>query len=61
MRCLPPVPFDSDWKKTVAKSIGLVPKNAHESFIDIDGEFLLDRIRDLAKRASSEQAPIIFQ
>src|SRR5262245_26938261 len=29
----PPVPFQSDWQRAVAKSVGLVPKDAFESFI----------------------------
>jgi hypothetical protein len=57
----PPVPFTSDWQKIVAKSIGLKPENAFESFIDVDGEFLLDRIQALAKLSLERGLPILFQ
>ena len=40
LKVRPAVAFASDWQKVVAKSIGLVPENAFESFIDVDGEFL---------------------
>jgi len=39
------------WQETVAKSIGLDPQNAFESFIDVDGEFLLERLQSLVKNA----------
>lgn len=57
----PAIEFAGDWQKTVAKSIGLIPKNAFESFIDVDGEFLLHRLLSLAEKAASRQLPILFQ
>jgi Immunity protein 70 len=33
----PPAPFTSAWQRAVSKSIGLVPRDAFESFIDVDG------------------------
>jgi hypothetical protein len=45
----------------VADSIGLVPQNAFESFIDVDGEFLLERLQNLVKNALKHQLPILFQ
>lgn len=57
----PPVPFISDWQKSAAKSVGLVPKNAFESFIDVDGEFVLERIQHLINVAIQHQLPILFQ
>ncbi|MCK8500174.1 MULTISPECIES: Imm70 family immunity protein [Myxococcus] len=57
----PVVAFNSEWQRNVAKSIGLVPKNAFESFIDVDGEFLLERLRWLADFAYRQQLPILFQ
>jgi len=56
-----PVAFLSDWQKILAKSIGLHPKNAFESFIDVDGEFLLDRILKLVDNAINGRLSIIFQ
>ncbi|HEX3624545.1 MAG TPA: Imm70 family immunity protein [Verrucomicrobiae bacterium] len=57
----PPVPFFSEWQRLVAKSIGLHPQNAFESFIDVDGEFLLDRLQVLVKKATERGLPILFQ
>lgn len=56
-----PVPFTSQWQRLDAKSIGLVPRNAFKSFIDVDGEFLLERIQRLAKLAVDRNTPILFQ
>jgi hypothetical protein len=57
----PMVPFNSDWQKVVAKSIGLNPQSAFESFIDVDGEFLLERLENLVKNAMRRRLPILFQ
>jgi|ERR1051326_1234157 hypothetical protein len=57
----PAVAFFSDWQRTVAKSIGLAAQNAFESFIDVDGEFLLERLQNLAKKAVERRLPILFQ
>jgi hypothetical protein len=56
-----PVKFVSDWQKSVAKSIGLNPQNAFESFIDVDGEFLLERLQSLISNALKRRLPILFQ
>ena len=61
MRSKPSVPFVSDWQGGVAKSIGLSPKNALESFIDVDGEFVLERIQHLVGVALQHKLPILFQ
>ena len=55
------IEFTSEWQKTVAKDIGLVPKNAFESFIDIDGEFLVERLKNLTDKAMKHSQPILFQ
>jgi hypothetical protein len=57
----PVIAFPSNWQKAVAKSIGLQPQNAFESFIDVDGEFLLERLQNLVKNALERQLPILFQ
>jgi hypothetical protein len=57
----PVIAFPSDWQKAVAKSIGLKPQNAFESFIDVDGEFLLKRLQNLVKVALERRLPISFQ
>lgn len=61
MKTKPPVPFVSEWQKSVANSTGLVPKNAYESFIDVDGEFVLERILYLVDVAIQHHLPILFQ
>lgn len=55
------VGFRSDWQKVVAKSVGIHPENAFESFIDVDGEFLLERLQSLVEKATERRLPILFQ
>ena len=57
----PAVEFNSEWQKVVAKSVGLSPQNAFESFIDVDGEFLIERLQNLTKNALDRRLPILFQ
>ena len=61
LKTRPPIAFSSDWQKAVAKSIGLKPMNAFESFIDVDGEALIERLQNLAKDALARRLPILFQ
>jgi hypothetical protein len=61
LKTRPSVEFTSGWQKTVAKSIGLVPRNAFESFIDVDGEFLIERLLGLVDNARKRSLPILFQ
>jgi Immunity protein 70 len=61
MQARPPIPFISDWQKDVAQSFGLSPKNAFESFIDVNGDFILERIQQLVDVALERQLPISFQ
>jgi hypothetical protein len=53
--------FASDWQMEVAKSIGLMPRNAFESFIDVDGECVLERLQVLVGKALLRRLPILFQ
>jgi hypothetical protein len=55
------LPFPSEWQSTVAHLLGLKPKSSFESFLDVDGEFLIERILSLARKASSRSLPITFQ
>ncbi len=57
----PPLEFISDWQKHVATKMGVVPRNAFESFIDVDGEFVLERIDGLVDVALQHGLPILFQ
>jgi hypothetical protein len=55
------VEFNSDWQRNVAKSLGLVPKNLLECFIDVDGELLLERFISLSEISQQKGLPILFQ
>lgn len=61
MKTKPALPFVSEWQSSTAKAIGLTPKTAYESFIDVDGEFVLERIRHLVDVALQHKLPILFQ
>ena len=61
LRKKPPVDFNSDWKKQVARKSGIVPKNLAECFFDVDGEPLIERMRHLAKTSAEAGKPILFQ
>jgi len=61
MKRRPAETFFSEWQRSVAQSIGLVPQNAFESFIDVDGEFLLERLQDLVEKGITKKLPILFQ
>ena len=58
---LAPIPFTAAWQKVIAKQIGHRPENLFESFIDVDGELLLDRLIELARMAQRRGEPIVFQ
>jgi hypothetical protein len=60
LKTKPALPF-VDWQKDIARSIGLRPRNAFESIIVVDGEFLLDRLQSLVQTALDRKLPIIFQ
>ncbi len=60
-RKLPPSDFGSDWQEDTAKLLGLRPKDLYESFIDVDGEPLLERLLSLCRLALDHQQPILFQ
>jgi Immunity protein 70 len=61
LQARPPRPFFSDWQREAARSRGREPRNACESFVDVDGEFLLERLQGLAEAALREKQPILFQ
>jgi YD repeat-containing protein len=61
LKARPPFRFLSEWQTALARSIGLSPRNAFESFIDVDGEFLLERLQNLVQSALDRRLPILFQ
>jgi hypothetical protein len=56
-----PVEFSAEWQRGVAKSLGLHPENLYESFIDVDGEPLIERLLSLCQLALTHHTPILFQ
>ena len=58
---IPPEEFHSEWQKKVSKSTGLNPANLYECFIDIDGEFLIERLIGLCQLSQNIREPILFQ
>ena len=61
LRQYPPVEFNSEWKKEVAKNFGLIPKTLLDCFFDIDGEPLVERLGQLAQVSIASGRPILFQ
>jgi len=58
---MPPSGFDSGWQKEAAKLFGLRPVNLYESFIDVDGEPLIERLLTICRLAQERGQPILFQ
>ncbi len=59
---LPPRPFAADsWQARVQRTLGVSPASMSECFIDVDGEPLLARLRELAEIAVAQGCPISFQ
>jgi hypothetical protein len=58
---LPPVTFASAWQESVARSVGLEPSSLRDCFIDVDGEPLIDRLKDLCEIKKQYKSPILFQ
>ena len=61
MREYPPVEFSSSWKQEVAKTIGIKPATLLDSFFDVDGEPLVERLKQLAQISVEAGQPILFQ
>lgn len=61
LRQLPAVEFHAEWQKQVARSLGLKPTCLYDSFIDVDGEPLLERLLGLCDVAIDNNQPILFQ
>ena len=58
---LPGIQFRAEWQQQVGRSLGLKPASLYESFIDVDGELLLDRLIRLCDVATERAMPILFQ
>ena len=57
----PPIKFNSDWQDSIAGEIGLHPTKLYESFIDVDGEFLIERLMGLCGISEKTHYNIYFQ
>jgi len=61
-RYLPPVPFaDGSWQAQTARLRGIRPASMADCFIDVDGEPLLGRLRELSVVAVRHGCPVSFQ
>ena len=61
LRERPARPFPSEAQREVAEGRGVKAANAFESFLDVDGEFLLERLQGLVAVALQQGRPILFQ
>lgn len=57
----PPIEQDGTWQLQVMRQQGLRPESLYACFIDVDGEPLLERLRDLCRVALDAGRPILFQ
>ncbi|PHS18686.1 MAG: hypothetical protein COA78_01500 [Blastopirellula sp.] len=57
----PPIPFGAEWQQQVSDFFGLNLSSLYDSFIDVDGEPLLERLIQLCNVATEHDCPIIFQ
>jgi len=53
--------FFAPWQEQVAKLVGLKPTCLYDSFIDVDGEPLLERLKRLCDVSIKSGNPIMFQ
>lgn len=58
---LPPIAVEGNWQRQVANELKLDPRSLAESFFDVDGEPLLERLLGLCKIARAAGRPITFQ
>jgi len=56
-----PIELNSDWKKDIARRRGLKLTTLYDCFFDVDGEPLVERIRELAQRSIVHNVAIRFQ
>jgi hypothetical protein len=61
-RRLPPLELKlGSWQAEVAKSFGIKPRHLCESFFDVDGEPLIERLLGLIQVSRSRGKAILFQ
>lgn len=57
----PPITFNNGWQDDIKKAKHLPNNNLYESFIDVDGELLIERLIDLVELSIKKDKPILFQ
>jgi hypothetical protein len=57
---LPRIAFEADWQVDMAGRDGITATSLLESFIDVDGEPLQERLIDLTRTAVAVRVPICF-
>jgi hypothetical protein len=60
-RKAPPIAFNSDWKRDVARKRGMSQKTLADCFFDVNAGPLIERLRDLALLSVARNVPILFQ
>lgn len=58
---LPAIQLQAGWQEEVGALLGLKPASLYESFIDVDGEPLLERLLHLCSVAIDRHCSILFQ
>jgi hypothetical protein len=58
---LPSPGFSSEWQKQLGDQLALRPQTLYDSFIDVDGEPLIERLIKLCKLSQKSSLPILFQ
>jgi len=58
---LPALPRTEGWQAEVAREAGLSPSTLLDSFFDVDGEPLVERLLDVARAAQQHNRSIWFQ
>jgi Immunity protein 70 len=61
-RALPPLELKSgSWQSDLAKTLGIIPSNLYESFFDVDGESLIERLLEVIQVSRARSKEILFQ
>jgi hypothetical protein len=58
---MPPLEYQAEWQRELAKYLGLSAESLRDSFIDVDGEPLVDRLIQLVQGARERKLAILFQ
>ncbi|MCW1843898.1 immunity 70 family protein [Prosthecomicrobium hirschii] len=61
LREFPPDPAFDSWRLQFLATNGITPKTLMDSFFDIDGNLLIDRILELIAIGTDRRLPILFQ